>query len=73
MRKLGITLLGLYGFVLVSSQLWKIGFSAGQTATNVKLNFGGNIYILLAALFILMLSQVFLKGLELKHENELTV
>ena len=73
LRKLGITLLCLYVFVLISSQLWKIGFSAGQIASNVKLSFGGSIYILLASMFILMLAQIFRKGLELKNENELTI
>lgn len=74
LRKLGIVLLGLYFYVLITTQLFKRGFSLGQVNSDLSLTLcGGTIPLLIGALFLLMLSQIFMRGLELKEENKLTI
>lgn len=74
LRKLGISLLGFYFYLLIATQLWKYGFSTNHVISDINLSFGGGTTpILVGALFLLMLSQIFLRGLEIQKENELTV
>lgn len=74
LRKLGVTLLVLYFYLLITTPIWKHGFSFGQVDSGFSLHFsGGNVTILLSGLFLLMLSQIFLRGLELQEENKLTI
>jgi hypothetical protein len=74
LRKLGYTLLGFYFFNLLVPLLWKLGFEIDGHATNFSLHIdGSSLATLISALFILMISQLFLHGLEMKNENELTI
>lgn len=74
LRNLGISLLGFYFYILITTQLWKQGFSSNHVFSDIYLSFGsGTMPILIGALFVLMLSQIFLRGLELQEENKLTV
>lgn len=75
LRKLGFGLLGYWFFVVITTKIWKRAFTSNHTLSSLNFSFGdgGMMSILLSALFLLMISHVFLKGLELQEENKLTI
>lgn len=72
LRKLGFTLLGLYFFLLIGVQFWIHSFNTEEINPRLSID-GSQLSVLLSALFIIMISQIFLRGLEIQKENKLTI
>lgn len=75
LRKLAYVLAGMWGFTVFYFQFLQRVVFGEMTFEYVEFTPNGGWYagLILAALFTWVLSHVFLKGLELKEENELTI
>lgn len=75
LRKLSYVLAGMWLFTVVYFQLLQRVILREMKFESLEFSSGGGWYsgLIIAALFTWVLSHIFLKGLELKEENELTI
>lgn len=75
LRKLSYVLTGLWFFTVVYFQILQRVIFREMSFNNIEFSLNTNWFaeLLIGALFTWVLSHIFLKGLELKEENELTI
>jgi hypothetical protein len=75
LRKLSYVLAGMWLFTIFYFQLLQRAVFSELSFENLEFSNSGGWYsgLIMAALFTWVLSHIFLKGLELKEENELTI